>query len=45
VIEVTGISPDLQNNRAIVTSKIDVKNQHGMDVMTYTAVRMMAGEK
>jgi acyl dehydratase len=45
VIEVTGIRPTSKNNRAIVTSKIDVKNQHGIDVMTYTAVRMMAGEK
>ena len=44
-IEVTGIRPTSKNNRAIVTSKIDVKNQHGIDVMTYTAVRMMAGEK
>lgn len=44
-IEVTGIRPTSKNNRAIITSRIDVKNQHGNDVMTYTAVRMMAGEK
>lgn len=43
VIEVTEIRPTSKNNRAIVTSRIDVKNQHGKDVMTYTAVRMLAG--
>lgn len=42
-IEVTEVRPTSKNNRAIVTSRIDVKNQHGVDVMTYTAVRMMAG--
>lgn len=44
-IEVTGIRPTSKNNRAVVTSRIDVKNQDGLDVMTYIAVRMMAGEK
>lgn len=43
-IEVTGIRPTSTGNRAIVTSQIDVKNQHGKDVMTYTAVRMLAGK-
>lgn len=43
-IEVTGIRPTSTGNRAIVTSRIDVKNQHGNDVMTYTAVRMLAGK-
>ncbi|HLU80345.1 MAG TPA: MaoC family dehydratase [Burkholderiaceae bacterium] len=43
-IEVTGIRPTSTGNRAIVTSRIDVKNQHGKDVMTYTAVRMLAGK-
>jgi|SRR5690606_25691875 len=43
-IEVTDIRPTSKNNRAIVTSRIDVKNQHGADVMTYTAVRMLAGK-
>ena len=43
-IEVTGIRPTSKHNRAIVTSRIDVKNQHNTDVMTYTAVRMLAGQ-
>lgn len=42
-IEVTEVRPTSKHNRAIVTSRIDVKNQHGTDVMTYTAVRMLAG--
>lgn len=42
-IEVTEVRPTSKGNRAIVTSRIDVKNQHGTDVMTYTAVRMLAG--
>lgn len=43
-IEVTHIRPTSKHNRAIVTSRIDVKNQHNTDVMTYTAVRMLAGQ-
>ncbi len=42
-IEVTDVRPTSKNNRAVVTSRIDVKNQHGTDVMTYTAVRLLAG--
>ncbi len=42
-IEITDIRPTSKNNRGIVTSRIDVKNQNGVEVMTYTAVRMMAG--
>lgn len=42
-IEITEVRPTSKHNRAIVTSRIDVKNQHGTDVMTYTAVRMLAG--
>ena len=44
-VEVTAIKPTSKNNRAVVTSRIDVKNQDGVDVMTYTAVRMLAGER
>lgn len=43
-IEITDIRPTSRLNRAVVTSRIDVKNQHGTDVMTYTAVRMLAGK-
>ena len=42
-IEVTDVRPTSRNNRAVVTSRVDVKNQHGTDVMTYTAVRLLAG--
>ncbi len=44
-IEVTEVRPTSKNNRGIVTSRIDVKNQNDVMVMTYTAVRMMAGEQ
>jgi acyl dehydratase len=44
-VEVTGIRPTSKNNRAVVTSRVDVKNQNNVDVMTYTAVRMLAGER
>jgi len=42
-IEVTGVRPTSQHNRAVVSSTIDVYNQHGKAVMTYTATRMLAG--
>jgi acyl dehydratase len=44
-VEVTAIKPTSKLNRAVVTSRIDVKNQDGVDVMTYTATRMLAGER
>jgi acyl dehydratase len=44
-VEVTAIKPTSKHNRAVVTSRIDVKNQDGIDVMTYTATRMLAGER
>src|SRR5690606_33328640 len=34
-IEITSVQPTSRNNRAIVVSRIDVKNQNGHDVMTY----------
>jgi 3-hydroxybutyryl-CoA dehydratase len=42
-VEVTGIRPTSKNNRAIVDSRIEVFNQRGTKVMTYTAKRMLAG--
>ena len=42
-IEITSIRPTSKHNRAVVASRIDVKNQDGKDVMTYTATRMLAG--
>lgn len=42
-IEVTDIKPTSKSGRAVVTSRIDVFNQHGTLVMTYTATRLLAG--
>lgn len=42
-IEITSIRPTSTGNRAVVDSRIDVRNQHGEDVMTYTATRLLAG--
>ncbi|MBU4610383.1 MaoC family dehydratase [Achromobacter sp. GG226] len=42
-IEVTAIRPTSRHNRAVVTSRIDVMNQAGQRVMTYTATRLLAG--
>ncbi len=42
-IEVTGLRPTSKNNRAIVTSRVDVFNQRDVMVLTYTATRMLAG--
>lgn len=43
-VEVTGIRPTSKNNRAVVNSSIEVRNQHGQAVMTYTATRLLAGK-
>jgi acyl dehydratase len=42
-IEVTQIRPTSKGGRAIVTSQMEVRNQRGEHVMTYTATRMLAG--
>ena len=42
-IEVTDIHPTSKSNRAVVTSVIEVMNQHGKNVMSYTAKRLLAG--
>jgi acyl dehydratase len=42
-IEITALRPTSKNNRAIVTSRIDVYNQRNEMVLTYTATRMLAG--
>lgn len=42
-IEVTGVRPTSSGGRGIVSSTNDVFNQRGERVMTYAAVRMMAG--
>lgn len=42
-VEVTGLRPTSKHNRAIVTSQIDVFNQRDEAVLTYRAVRLLAG--
>jgi 3-hydroxybutyryl-CoA dehydratase len=42
-VEVTEIRPTSKSGRAVVTSRIDVFNQTGACVMTYTAKRLLAG--
>jgi acyl dehydratase len=42
-VEVVAVRPTSKGNRGIVTTKNDVVNQHGETVLTYRAVRMMAG--
>ena len=43
-IEILAIKPTSKGNRAVVTSMNDVVNQHGEKVISYKAVRMMAGK-
>lgn len=43
VIEVIAIKPTSKGGRAVVTSCIDVFNQKGVQVMTYSAKRLLAG--
>ncbi|KTT18606.1 MaoC family dehydratase [Pseudacidovorax intermedius] len=43
LVEVTAIHPTSRHGRAVVTSRIDVHNQRGAMVMTYTATRLLAG--
>jgi acyl dehydratase len=42
-VEVTGVRPTSKDNRAIISSQIEVFNQHGKAVLSYAAVRMLAG--
>ena len=43
MVEVTDIRPTSKSGRAVVTSRIDVFNHKGKQVMTYTATRLLAG--
>ncbi len=42
-VKVLAIKPTSKGNRAVVTTKNDIVNQKGETVITYKAVRMMAG--
>ena len=44
-VTITDIKPTSKNNRAVVTSFIDVKNQRNEVVISYTAKRLLAGKK
>lgn len=43
VVEVEEVRPTSKNNRAVVTSRIEVFNQRDDLVLSYTAKRMLAG--
>lgn len=43
IVEITGIRPTSQGNRAVVDASVDVRNQHGQTVMIYTVRRLQAG--
>jgi acyl dehydratase len=45
IVEVTDIRPTSRSGRAVVTSRIDVFNQKGVQVMTYAATRLLAGRE
>jgi 3-hydroxybutyryl-CoA dehydratase len=45
IVTVAGVKPTSKGNRAIVDSSIDVFNQHGELVLTYTAKRLLAGRE
>ena len=42
-VEVTAVRGTSKGNRGIVTTQNNIVNQHGKTVITYRAVRMMAG--
>ena len=42
-VEVTAIKPTSKSGRAVVTSRIDAFKNAGLHVMTYSAVRLLAG--
>jgi acyl dehydratase len=42
-VEVTAIRPTSKQNRAIVSSRVDVCNQRDEAVLTYDVTRMLAG--
>jgi 3-hydroxybutyryl-CoA dehydratase len=43
VIEVQEVKSTSKSNRAVVTSQVDVRNQRGELVVSYTAKRLLAG--
>jgi 3-hydroxybutyryl-CoA dehydratase len=43
LIEVVAVRPTSKGNRAVVDSTVHVLNQHGKEVMTYEAKRLLAG--
>ncbi|ABE36130.1 maoC like domain protein [Paraburkholderia xenovorans LB400] len=43
IVEVDEVKPTSKNNRAVVTSHVDVLNQRDERVLSYTAKRLLAG--
>ena len=43
IVEVTNVRPTSKSGRAVVTSDVEVFNQRDEKVLTYTAVRLLAG--
>jgi 3-hydroxybutyryl-CoA dehydratase len=43
IVEVTQLRPTSKSGRAVVTSGVDVLNQEGTKVLTYSATRLLAG--
>jgi acyl dehydratase len=43
IIEVREVKPTSKGNRAVVTSQVDVNNQRGELVVSYSAKRLLAG--
>lgn len=43
IVEITGVRPTSKHNRAVVASRVEVRNQHEKAVMTYDVTRMLAG--
>jgi 3-hydroxybutyryl-CoA dehydratase len=43
IIEVREVKPTTKGNRAVVTSQVDVNNQRGELVVSYSAKRLLAG--
>jgi 3-hydroxybutyryl-CoA dehydratase len=43
VVEVVEVRPTSKNNRAVLASRVDVFNQHDVNVLTYDVKRMLAG--
>ncbi|MCY1559182.1 hypothetical protein D9M68_961910 [compost metagenome] len=44
LIEIVEVKPTSKRNRGIITSFVEISNQRGEKVMTYTVKRLVAGK-